>query len=218
MRRSMVARPSRSSVEAASDLVWYASYGSNLSKSRFGVYLRGGQLPGRPRLYTGARDVTSPRADMPLMLNGQVYFAGQSSVWGGGFGLFDPSSDGTTPARAYLVTLEQFSDVVAQEMGRPPGPTLDVSRAIRAGRDTLGPGPYETIVRTGFVNNIPVLTFTAPAPRRPLSVPAAPYLAVIGRGIIEAHGWCPTRTGTYLASLPGAAGHWQAESVADLLT
>ena len=42
-------------------------------------------------------------------------FARRSTVWGGGLAFYDPATEGSLAARAYLVTFGQFSDVVAQE-------------------------------------------------------------------------------------------------------
>ncbi|MEO7752218.1 MAG: histone deacetylase, partial [Terracoccus sp.] len=70
--------------------VWYAAYGSNLSRSRFVHYLSGGRPPGASRTYAGARDPRDPLGDVPLTLDGQVYFAWESPTWGGGIAFYDP--------------------------------------------------------------------------------------------------------------------------------
>src|SRR5205823_6117258 len=51
-------------------LVWYVSYGSNLSAERFHYYIRGGRPPGAARTYPGARDRALPRADEAVWLPG----------------------------------------------------------------------------------------------------------------------------------------------------
>lgn len=202
------------------DLVWYVSYGSNVSSARLGYYLAGGTLPGSTRHHTGCRDPRPPRAARPVDLPGGVYFALRSHAWGGGgLALYDPDLPGTAPARAYQVTVGQFSDIAAQEMGRPTGTDLDLGPLSRSGRVTLGPGCYETLIHPGFLDALPMVTFTAGwslAEAVP-TAPSAAYLTVIGHGLLEAYPWSVERAAEYLAGLPGAAGAWAPDAVAALL-
>lgn len=98
--------------------VWYASYGSNLCSERLTCYLAGGRPEGGRRTYPGARDTTPPTDSVALTLPGRIYFAQQSTTWGGGIAFYDHRRAGPTPARAYLVTVEQFADIAMQEMER----------------------------------------------------------------------------------------------------
>lgn len=201
--------------------VWYAAYGSNMLRARFDAYLAGGRPPGGRRTYPGCRDTTPPAADLPLILSGSLYFAGESGVWGGGMAFLDPSADEELPSRGYLVTSGQFVDIAVQEMHRVPGPGAapDLAEALRTGRVQAGPGRYETLLRPGDLDGHPVLTFTAPggpAAAR-LNPPAAGYLRVLAAGLTEAHGWSPVRAAAYLGTRPGAAGHWNAAAVRALL-
>lgn len=187
-------------------LIWYAAYGSNMLTARLGYYLSGGQPPGSARHYPGARDPRPPAGSRPIRLDGGVYFAGQSSVWGGGMALYDPGLPGTTAARAYLLTREQFSDIAEQEMHRRPGRDLDLAEVLAAGRARLGPGRYETLLRTGpDLDGLPVLTFTAPwrADQTSWNAPTVRYLSLLAAGLREAHGWSAARTVSYLRRLPG---------------
>ena len=113
-----------------SGLVWYASYGSNLYRERFVVYLRGGTAPGGSRPQRGARDPSDPLDDRPVTINRSLYFRGQSQLWGGGVAAID-HQPGDQPARgrAYLITTAQFEDVVAQESRRETMP-IDLGAAI----------------------------------------------------------------------------------------
>jgi hypothetical protein len=201
-------------------LVWYASYGANTDDRRFSCYVRGGAPPGGTRENPGCRDRTPPRAEAAVWLPGGVYFGLESPMWGGGLAMLDPALPGTAPARAYLVTAEQFSDIAAQEMYRSPGTGPDPRAALATGRAVLGVGRYETLLHCGDLDGRPVLTFTAHwsaadvAPNAPSPV----YLAMIAAGLAAAHGWGPRRTADYLASRPGAAGHWTGERVEALIT
>ena len=201
-------------------LVWYAAYGSNLSAARFRHYIEGGRPAGAQRTYPGARDPSAPLADEPLWLPGSVYFALQSTVWGGGMAFYDRDAPGKTPARAYLLTVGQFSDVAEQEMHRPPSSDLAVADAVASGEHRYGPGRYETLVSCGERLGHPVLTLTAPwrLGDVPLVAPSAPYLAMLGAGLVEAHGWSAGRAAAHLAGLPGAVGAWSERAVRDVLS
>ena len=180
------------------DRVWYVAYGSNLNRRRFERYLGGGRPVGGRRTYTGSRDSSPPLDDVALMIRGSLYFAGESRVWGGGMAFLDPDADGRVAARAYLLTVEQFSDVVAQEMRRPVGADLDLTPVLAYGRHSYGTGRYDTVVRVGHRAQRPRVTFTAAAPVVPRALPSRAYLDTIAAGIREAHGWQPARIREYL--------------------
>jgi len=201
-------------------LVWYVSYGSNMSAERFHYYIRGGRPPGAARSYSGARDRTLPRADKAVWLPGGIYFATESQVWGGGRALYDPAIPGKAAARAYLITSQQFSDVAAQEMYREPGADLDLAEVVTAGRVQVGPGRYETLVHVGQNEQAPMLTFTAPWGMDDVQLlsPSEKYLRMLGQGLRDAHGWDSEKAATYLASLPGARGTWTPEQITPLIS
>ncbi|MGW9210315.1 histone deacetylase [Embleya sp. NPDC055664] len=203
-----------------SDLVWYVAYGSNMHAARLDCYLRGGRPPGGVRNYPGCRDPAAPRATRPVVIPGRMYFALESKVWTGGMALYDPLDPGRTPGRAYLLTLGQFADLAAQEMHRAPGLDLDLDLDDMAttGRVTLGPGRYETVVRVGTADGLPILTLTTPSRSAdvPWNAPAAAYLHHLSAGLGEAHGWSRRRAARYLAGCPGAAGTWTEDTIAAL--
>ncbi|MFC9331148.1 histone deacetylase [Kitasatospora sp. NPDC057015] len=187
--------------------------------ARLSSYLSGGRAPGAARVHPGCRDRRPPRRAVPALLTGQLYFALESRTWTGGMGFYDPSEEGELPVRAYLLSTRQFADIAAQEMARAPGAELDLREVLTAGRARLGPGRYETLVCAGLLDGLPVLTFTAPWRRADaaLNRPAAAYLAHLGAGLREAHGWGNGRIAAYLSSRPGAAGEWTPAEVEGLL-
>lgn len=187
--------------------LWYAAYGSNLSRERFTTYLSGGRPVGAAREYPGARDRRPPSDDRALLLPGRIFFAGLSLTWGGGMAFYDPDAAGTVYARAYRITAAQFSDVAAQEMRRPPGADLDLEPVLLRHRHTYGPGRYETLHLVGELEERPVLTFTAPTDHGLVpNPPAAGYLATIARGLREGHGLDDGAVADYLAAASATAG------------
>ncbi len=201
-----------------SSLIWYAAYGTNLDRDRLGCYLAGGTPRGGARPTPGARDPRPPRADRAVHLPGSVYFAWSSPTWGGGVAFLDPTAAGSSPGRAYLLTHEQFSDVVAQEMHRPPGVDLDL--AVLGGHRSwaFGEGRYETLHVLDEIDGDPVVTFTAPT-TAPLDylAPSAAYLSVMGGGLMASHGWDAATAAAYLMGCRGIGESWTSESIAAVL-
>ena len=177
-----------------------------MARERLACYLLGGRPPGARRYYEGARDRSLPREDRAVHLPGRLWFAGESSVWGGGMAFYDHDAEGPTPARAYRITAGQLVDIAAQEMHRSPAhgdPLEAVLLAGLAGRHAAGPGRYETLVAVGRLDGLPMLTFTAPHGHAdvPHAAPSAAYVAMIAAGLREAHGWSGAEVADYLATV-----------------
>lgn len=201
--------------------VWYVAYGSNLGLARFRCYLSGGRPAGGLRDYPGCRDASDPERITSLDMPGGLVFAGESTVWGGGMAFYDAQAPGRAACRGYLVTVEQFADVVAQEMRRPPGG--DFARDLAGlladveSVHTMGSGRYETVARLGERDGAAMFTVThddvgslEPVP------PTAAYLRWIAAGLRDAHGWDPGRVAGYLAPAPGVAEAWTFGELVDL--
>jgi hypothetical protein len=199
-------------------LVWYVSYGSNMCANRLQCYLTGGTPAGALRAYTGCRDRRPPRRAIGYRLSGGIYFATESTVWGGGRAFYDPELAGTAPARAYLITSGQFADIAAQEMHGSPGGDIDLRPVLATGRAVMGAGRYETLLHVGNREKHPLLTFTAPwrAAEVPWTVPSASYLRILRAGLQQAHGWDVHRAASYLAGVPGAREPWTSAAIAAL--
>jgi hypothetical protein len=152
-------------------LVWYAAYGSNLLRARFLAYLEGGSFEGGPP-ERGCADPSPPRDEAAMTIRHRRYFAYEAARWGGGGVAFvDPYVRGTTLGRAYLVTEEQFADVLAQENGWPD-------------RTPIDQGWYRCVLGMGEHDGVPLRTITS-LDRGPLRAAAPPYLDVIRRGEAE---------------------------------
>lgn len=187
--------------------VWYAAYGSNLSPERFARYLFGGRPPGAVRVYPGCRrppeEMPVPR---PVRLPGGVRFAGTSRVWGGGMAFFEPSREGTAFLAAYPLTLDQFTDVAAQEMHLAPAASSSLSAEdLVAGRTLrLRPGRYGAVEVLGRIGGDPVVTLShggeAVGPANP---PASRYLDWIISGLLHVHRLDARVVAGYLAGIAG---------------
>jgi len=204
------------------DRVWYVAYGSNLGTDRFRCYLAGGRPVGGTRTYVGCRETSDPAETFGLEVTGELVFAGESAVWGGGLAFFDPNGTGSVACRAYLVTAEQLADVAAQEMWLEPGGefarTLVGVLPELGEKHRLGPGRYETVVRLGTRDGVPLLTVTShDIHGLTLAAPSAPYLRSIARGLREAHHWDDARIAAYLSAARGARGTWTSAAVLEAL-
>lgn len=166
------------------DLVWYVSYGSNLSESRFGCYLQGGTPEGGRRTMPGCRDGRPARAWRAVETSHTLHFGGPSPTWNGGPAFLDTTRSGRVLARAWLIARQQFDDLVAQENHLDVG-TIDVDDDVVAGGGTvIAGGRYGRLVRLDDIEAIPAVTFTyldRPAPRPP----APAYLTMLRRGLAE---------------------------------
>ena len=199
--------------------VWYAAYGSNLSRERFLTYVQGGRPAGARRTYRGARDDAPPSAEVAFTMPGRVFFGWESPTWGGGIAFYDSQAGGSVLSRAYRVTEQQFADVAAQEMHRPIGEDLDLGEVLAHSRQELGPGRYETLHLVGELEGAPVLTFTTRDPSTLESnAPAPAYLRTVATGLAQTHDLDAEAVADYLVGCDGVAPAWTREGVADLVS
>lgn len=192
--------------------IWYAAYGSNLSLERFGCYLRGGRPSGGSRHYDGCRDNAEPLRIERTQIAAELAFGGESKTWGGGVAFVDRAGDATL-ARLYLITLEQFADVVAQENWLDPG-TLEIALDDEV---NLGEGlHYGLVLGLGEFDGDPVLTVTRQRGTA-IARPSAAYLRHVARGLAESHRLSPAEIAAYLASKRGVSGEIGEEELIALL-
>ena len=87
-----------------SEHVWYACYGSNMSRERFMIYIN------------KCSDKRAPIEDRPFLFEHSIYFAKTASGWSnGGKAFLDDSCPGSACGRIYKITKEQFEQVQNQE-------------------------------------------------------------------------------------------------------
>lgn len=193
------------------DRVWYAAYGSNLSRARLLCYLQGGCPPGARRSYAACGDDRPPAADVPATLPLSLAFTGASPVWGGGTVVASPAYRPRDRAlvRLYLLTMEQLGEIHARE-NHVSVTTLPVPGAAApwwyVPNGTPGPPRrYAAVLRCGTRDGAPIVTFTAPTPPPPaaLAAPAPAYVGTIADGLRQSHGLPTAAVVAYLRAIPG---------------
>lgn len=176
---------------SSSHLVWYAVYGSNLLQARFMCYVAGGTPPGSRRANEGCRDKTRPSKVESVVLAGELYFAHRSSRWGGGgIAFMRRSKNSKTRGRMYLITYEQFNDVVLQENGKSVNGTtiLPPFGSVPDGKDiVLEHLLYGRLILIGEKDESPILTLTATDTDLKVAAPSEDYLKTIILGLKEAY-------------------------------
>ncbi|GAK12751.1 hypothetical protein [Geomicrobium sp. JCM 19039] len=121
------------------EYVWYASYGSNLHHDRFLCYIEGGTPEGSEKTEIGCTDPTNPVKSEKEMLPYPLYFAKQSQRWqneGVAFIGTKPIANTETYSRKYLITKEQFLEVVQQE-NNGIDVSLDLKQVMANGSHTF---------------------------------------------------------------------------------
>ena len=171
------------------DLVWYASYGSNLQEERFLCYIMGGKAIGSNKSNPGCKDKTPPRDTEEIYIESEMYFAKSSSVWDGGGMAFiktDFNKGVQTFGRIYLITKEQFVDIVKKEINFTGELTIDFDRAINENSYVFKDRSlYGNIIYLGNQYNYPIFTFTNERNIAITAKPSISYLKTITKGIIE---------------------------------
>jgi hypothetical protein len=201
--------------------IWYASYGSNLLEERFLCYIRGGRPSGANRTYKGCRDKTLPIDSEEIYINQKLYFGKSSKNWdGGGVAFLGLSSDPghLTLGRMYLITREQFMDVVKQETDTKEKLTIDFEGAMEEGSYVFKDRSwYGTIVYLGEQYGCPIFTFTHQDDSQPVTRPGNNYLATIVKGIGETFSLSKQEIYDYLHSKDGISGNYTEQELINLI-
>ncbi|KAK9054448.1 hypothetical protein SSX86_025526 [Deinandra increscens subsp. villosa] len=185
--------------------VWYASFGSNMSESRFLCYIQGGQAEGMKRPCRGAVDKTKPKEVMWKTVPHRLFFGRESTVtWGpGGVAFLNPETNNQekTFMCLYRITLEQFNDVLLQENVCMDTSSLFfdldaldiIENEKSVSLEALKDGWYHYVVYLGKENDIPILTMTCTnatvegfkSGKIPICAPAKEYADTLIRGLVQ---------------------------------
>ena len=200
------------------EMIWYVCYGSNLLEERFLCYVRGGVIPGNVLSERGAKDTTPPVKSEKCTIDHELFFSTPIKKWfGSGVAYIDPqkmehtsvqeTDEGMVPetnqkifasverrpltlGRRYLITLDQFLDVVRQENSLPEDCKLPINfEKLRAeGSQVVLPGSYYgRLLYLGDHEGYPMYSFTCiPAMEEMEKAPLfGPYYDVIADGLKE---------------------------------
>jgi len=203
------------------NLVWYASYGSDLFSRRFMCYIEGGQPDGASSPHPGCRDKTPPKDDQPIKISYPLYFAKQSPRWddkGIAFIGLKKEETEATLGRMYLITEQQFIDVVSQE-NDGARISMDLEKVKQQGSMVFHESWYGNILYLGEQDGFPIYTFTS-SKDIGLEAPVAPspkYLQYIISGLKEVYPVAHDDIVKYLLSKPGIKDSYTREELANLL-
>jgi hypothetical protein len=180
-------------------------------------YIRGGQPEGACKSYLGCTDITPPKANKNIQIPNKLYFSKSSSIWEHGGVAFIKAktisgTDGKTLGRMYLITTEQYVQVVRQENAvDPDNDSIDVDfiKTIRDGESMINGGWYSRILYLGMDSSYPIFTFTAgwDDSEIELNVPGKNYLQSIIKGIKEAYNLDNESILKYLVNKEGIKGY-----------
>ncbi|XP_057950645.1 histone deacetylase 5-like [Malania oleifera] len=185
--------------------IWYATYGSNMLKSRFLCYIEGGQVEGMRKQYSGSMNKSPPKEILWKIVSHRLFFGhNHTPTWGpGGVAFLCPDSDQEDKAFVclYRITLEQFNDVLLQENAAACNTTspffgltaLDsVANNKSISIEDLK-GWYHNVLYLGKERDIPIVTMTCSlldienfkSGKIPLCGPCREYANVLVKGLVE---------------------------------
>lgn len=177
--------------------IWYASYGSNLNRFRFLYYILGGKLEITGRNHIGCLDKSLPVKEATTKIPFELYFSKKSESWENkavAFVKTHLNENANTLCKLYLVTKEQFIDIMMQENDKDPNEErfdIDFESVKQSGHCSIGKDNdnawYGKLVYVKEQDNYPVFTFTAKREDETIeySEPGNNYLKTIIAGINE---------------------------------
>lgn len=180
--------------------VWYACYGSNLSRGRFFCYI------------SKCRDMTLPKDEKPIDIPYPLYFAKNSKNWHGKGVAFighKKTASDITHGKMYLITIEQFNDVVSQENANAKI-SIDFNSVKKSGYAKVCDCWYGYIVYLGEHNNLSIFTFTAFWDKgcEKFTTPSEEYILTIILGLKESYRYSDKKIANYLSNKPGIEGEY----------
>lgn len=204
------------------DLIWYASYGSNLLRERFLCYIQGGTPEGRTNTYPGCSDSTLPRDDKTIAIQSKIYFAKQSKGWnGGGVGFIENKIDSNTSTlgRMYLITKEQFIEVFKQEIQSTEDIKINFAACIDSKSLIFKKSSwYGNLIHLGEENDFPIFTFTSVKDfKDEINKPNEEYLKTIIKGIKETYNYSNEKIFEYLSPLDGIKKLYSYERLKEII-
>ncbi|MED1472452.1 hypothetical protein [Bacillus salipaludis] len=206
-------------MDKAKQYVWYASYGSNLNSERFLCYIKGGSPEGSTRVESGCRDRSLPIDVSTFTIPYPLYFAKKAAGWDSQGVAFiglkqDPAN--MTYSTKYLVTTEQFLDIVRQENSGIEF-DIDLNEVIENSSTTFRSSWYGNIVYLGEDKGYPIFTFTAPwnIDEVEWEKPSQSYLSTIIKGLRS--NYSNKEIYDYIQNKPGIKGLYTGEELMSIV-
>ncbi|GLT26884.1 hypothetical protein SLA2020_019240 [Shorea laevis] len=186
--------------------IWYATYGSNMWRSRLLCYIEGGKVEGMKKSCSGSMDRHPPKEIMWRTFPHCLLFGRESThTWGpGGVAFLHPKRDNQckTHMCLYRITLEQFNDILLQENVSNydmSSPLFDVdalnsiSNKGSISVEAVKEGWYHNVLYLGKEHEMPILTMTCPlsviesfkSGELPLRPPCKEYANILVKGLVE---------------------------------
>lgn len=198
--------------------VWYASYGSNINRDRFLCYIKGGRPKGSTETEVGCKDTSSPIDEGIFTIPYPLYFAKEARRWDSkGVAFIDgsPTEDASTYSKKYLITSEQFIDVLKQE-NSGMRIDIDLQKVKESGSMIFREKAwYGRIMYLGDDGGYPIFTFTAPWDIETVAFnkPSYEYLDTIISGLKEYYS--KEEIIQYLKNKSGIKGNYSIEELAN---
>ncbi|MEH7334496.1 hypothetical protein V7161_17765 [Neobacillus drentensis] len=190
--------------------VWYASYGSNINTDRFLCYIKGGRPEGSSKVEPGCNDPSLPVDESIFTINLPIYFAKEAAKWqskGVAFIGLKQNTGAKTYSKKYLITTEQFLDVVKQENNGLEF-EIDLNEVKRKGSKIFRQAWYGNVLYLGEDKGFPIYTFTAPWDMEDVEwkKPSHAYLTTIVNGLEQ--DYTAQEIYDYFKTKPGIKGNY----------
>lgn len=130
-----------------------------------------------------------------------------------GFVEIQPNARSLTYGKKYLITTQQFCDVVRQEVDSDVEIHVDFDNAILNGNSIFRSGWYGNLLFLRHDSGHPVFTFTNEVNLTPTTRPSENYLLMISIGIVETHRINQSDLINYLLSKRGIIGNYSREQL-----
>ncbi|WP_297096878.1 hypothetical protein [uncultured Draconibacterium sp.] len=201
--------------------IWYASYGSNLLEERFLCYILGGQPKGAKSITPGCSDKSLPLKNKKILINSELYFAKESKTWSkGGVAFIKTQFDKLqkTYGRMYLISEEQFVEVVKQEINLKEKLVIDFKSIAERGSMIVKENSwYGNVIFLGMDGEFPIFTFTFQDNIQKFNKPSPEYLKTIINGLKETYDFKNDEISDYLLSKNGISGNYSINELKNLM-
>ncbi|KAK4437013.1 Histone deacetylase 5 [Sesamum alatum] len=182
------------------NLVWFAAYGPNMNYKAFLCYIGGGKAEYMKQAVEGCRDRAPPLANKWKTVPHHRLLFGINDKTGdkGGLAFLDFIKNKSKRAyvRIYLITFDQFNDILLQLNNRNLFSLTDVVSVKEKNHLTVGPlkGAYNNVMYFGTERDMPILTLTCSASARkmlkskwayPLNEPSKAYKQIMVKALVE---------------------------------